>query len=190
MRVFFSAPINGRELYEQNYKKIVDDLKSRGFKVQSDHVLNVDKNKLQEISDRSRIEYYRKLVRWISESDFIIAEVSRSSVSIGHEITLALEKGKNVIALSCVSRGPAILLALKSEKLQMVKYNLNDLHSVLDKAIEKARSKTDIRFNFFVSPEINEYLDWISRVKRIPRAVYLRGLLEKDMAKTKEFKTS
>lgn len=188
MKVFFSAPINGRDLYEQNYTKIVDDLRTRGYKVQSDHVLKVDKSRLQEISDKSRIEYYKKLVRWISESDLVVAEVSRSSVSIGHEITLALEKGKNVIALSCISRGPAILLALKSEKLQMVKYGLDDLHNVLDKAIEKARSKTDIRFNFFVSPEINEYLDWISRVKRVPRAVYLRELVEKEIEKNKEYK--
>lgn len=189
MKVFFSASILGRDKFDGNYRAIVDDLRERGFKVQAGHVLNLDEKKLAEVSDKYRIEYYKKLIKWISEADIVVAEVSNPSVSIGHEISIALEKGKNVIALSSVSRGPAVLLAMKSEKLQMVKYTLEDLHEVLDRAINKARTRTDIRFNFFVSPEINEYLDWISRVKRIPRAVYLRELLEKEMAKNREYKS-
>jgi len=187
MKVFFSASILGRDSFEENYKAIVDDLKDRGYKVQSDHVLGVDKKKLSDVSDKYRIDYYRKLVKWISESDLIVAEVTQPSISIGHEVSLALEKGKNVIALSSTTRGPAIFLAMKSDKLQMLKYNLEDLHFVLDKAIKRARSNTDIRFNFFISPQINDYLDWISKEKRIPRAVYLRDLLEKEMAKSKEY---
>lgn len=187
MKVFFSASISGRDSFEENYKAITNDLKDRGYKVQSDHVLGVDKKKLSDVSDKYRIDYYRKLVKWISESDLIVAEVTQPSISIGHEVSLALEKGKNVIALSSTTRGPAIFLAMKSDKLQMIKYNLVDLHSVLDKAINKARSNTDIRFNFFVSPQINDYLDWISREKRVPRAVYLRELLEKEIVKNKEY---
>lgn len=187
MKVFFSASISGRDSFEENYKAIVDDLKVRGYRVQSDHVLGVDKKKLSDVSDKYRIDYYKKLVKWISESDLIVAEVTQPSISIGHEVSLALEKGKNVIALSSTTRGPAIFLAMKSDKLQMLKYNLEDLHFVLDKAVKRARSNTDIRFNFFISPQINDYLDWTSKEKRIPRAVYLRELLEKEMAKNKEF---
>lgn len=187
MKVFFSSSIHGRDKYEKNYEAIVKDLKDRGLKVQSDHVLGIDKKRLSEVNDRFRVEYYKKLVYWITEADLVVAEVSHGSISIGHEISLALEKRKNVIALSVKNQGPAIFLALKTDKFQLVSYTLENLHSVLDKAINKARSNTDIRFNFFVSPQINDWLDWISREKRIPRAVYLRELLEKEISRNKDY---
>lgn len=190
MKVYFSGSIHGRDSHEGEYQAIVKDLGARGYKVQSAHVLGVDKKKLSEVNDKYRIDYYKRLIKWISEADFVVAEVSHGSISIGHEISLALEKGKNVIALTTNdNRGPAILLAIKSDKLQMIKYNVESLHLILDKAIQKARLKTDIRFNFFISPEINEYLDWFSRVKRLPRAVYIRELLEKEMAKNKQYRS-
>lgn len=187
MKIFFSASISGRESFEKEYELIVKDLEGRGHNVQSSHVLGVDKKKLSEVSDKYRIEYYKKLVKWVTASDFVVAEVSQPSVSIGHEISLALEKGKNVIALTSTNRGPDIFLGMKSEKLQMLRYTPESLHDVLDKAINKAKSKIDIRFNFFVSPEINDYLDWVAKVKRVPRAVYLRELVEKEMSKNKEY---
>jgi hypothetical protein len=45
----------------------------------------------------------------------------------------------------------------------------------------------DVRFNFFISPQIGNYLDWVSKNKRIPRAVYLRRLIEEDMKNNKEY---
>ena len=187
MRIFFSAPIGGRSQFEANYKRIINCLVQKGHKVQSDHVTNVNPKKLADVSDKYRVDYYKKLVKWISEADIVVAELSHSSASIGHEVSLALEKGKNVIALSSTNRGPAIFLGIKSDKLQMIKYDLNNLEGVLGKAIEKAKSKSDIRFNFFISPQINDYLDWISKEKRVPRAVYLRELLEKEIANNREF---
>jgi hypothetical protein len=37
------------------------------------------------------------------------------------------------------------------------------------------------RFNFSVSPEIKAYLTWVQRTKHIPRSVYVRKLVEKQM---------
>lgn len=188
MKIYFSAPLAGREELDKNYKAIVNVLKEWGHNVVADHVLKEDSAKLESVTDSYRFQYYKRMVKWISESDLIVAELSHPSGSIGHEVTIALEKDKPVIALYFKGRGPQILLGIKSDKLQIVKYDLDNLKIQLEKALSKSKGKMDIRFNFFVSPEINEYLDWISRVKRTPRAVYLRDLLEKDMAKTKDFK--
>jgi hypothetical protein len=45
----------------------------------------------------------------------------------------------------------------------------------------------DTRFNFFISPKIGNFLDWIAKKKKLPRAVYLRKLIEDDMDKNKEY---
>ena len=82
---------------------------------------------------------------------------------------------------------PQILIVVPSVNIRAVKYTLGNLENVIKKLITEVKSSIPVRFNFFVSPEINEYLDWIARVKRTPRAVYLRELLEKEMEKSKEF---
>jgi len=53
---------------------------------------------------------------------------------------------------------------------------------------EKAREKVDVRFNFYISPEIGRYLDWISQRKKLPRSVFLRGLVERHMHVDKEYR--
>jgi hypothetical protein len=58
---------------------------------------------------------------------------------------------------------------------------------VLEKAIEYAINQQEVRF---ISPNIGRYLDWISKVKKIPRSVYLRALIERDMKENTEFEDS
>src|SRR3989339_240542 len=100
------------------------------------------------------------------------------------------EKGKPVIAFYDKRISPNLIKGIDSDKFQAVSYDSQNLEDAVKTAVSKARSTMDIRFNFFISPQINEYLDWISRIKRIPRAVYLRELLEKELAKNKEYKTA
>ena len=76
----------------------------------------------------------------------------------------------------------------KDEKLQMVAYTLNNLRGLLDKALDEARKKMDVRFNFFVSPKILVYLDWVAKKRMIHRSVFLRNLIEREMKKDKEFR--
>ena len=59
---------------------------------------------------------------------------------------------------------------------------------IIFQAIEKAREKVDVRFNFYISPEIGRYLDWISQRKKLPRSVFLRGLVERHMHADKEYR--
>jgi len=77
----------------------------------------------------------------------------------------------------------------RNERLIAIKYDVkSDLKKLLGEAIEYAAEKQDVRFNFFVSPEIQQYLDWVAKYKRTPRAVYLRELLERDMKENKDWK--
>lgn len=190
MKAYFTSSISGKDLYGKNYERIVQILKNLGYKVYSEHILKKTKRVISDQDDKERVSYYKKMIEMISDSEICIAEVSTSSISVGHEITVALEKGKPVIALYDEKTQPNLLKAITSDKIQTLTYDLGSLEEVLRKATDHARQNLDIRFNFFISPEINNYLDWISNNKRTPRAVYLRDLLEKEMAKNKEYLTS
>lgn len=80
-------------------------------------------------------------------------------------------------------------MGIESEKLVLLEYSESDINAVLEYGLESAAEKMDVRFNFFVSPEISRYLEVISKDLRIPKAVYLRQLIEDAMAEDKEFST-
>jgi hypothetical protein len=174
--------------YAENYRKIVSLLEKAGHQIKSDHILGANIGDILGEDDEKKIEYYKNFLKWLNSADAVIAEASfPSTVHIGHEISLALEKGKPVVVLYTKSKMPVFLQGVKSDKLFLLEYSLDDLGQVIDDALEDARDQMDVRFNFFVSPKIVGFLDWVAKKKKMPRAVYLRRLIEQDMEKNKDF---
>jgi predicted DNA-binding protein len=189
MKIYFIASLYGKEKYSDNYKKIVTLLEDMGHTVISEQVLNKSASDLKEQSDDERVGYYKQMLSWIGESDLVIAEITSPSSSVGHEVTVALDKDKPVIALSYKGVAPNIFRGISSDKFQLLSYEgVGDKFiRELKKAIKKAQKTIDIRFNFFISPEIGRYLDWVAKYKRTPRSVYLREIIEKDMENDEEY---
>jgi len=117
----------------------------------------------------------------------VVLEVSMHSLSMGYFMQAALSMGKPVIALYVKGCYPAFAIGIENEKLQVIEYSMDNLVSVLEISLEYAQETSDIRFNFFVTPAISSYLDWVAKEKKLPRSVYLRRLIEDDMGKNDEF---
>jgi hypothetical protein len=83
---------------------------------------------------------------------------------------------------------PFFLSGIIDPRFKLMEYNDKNVDKMLDLAVEEVKKGIDIRFNFFISPKILEYLDWIAQKKMTPRSVFLRDLIEKEMKKDKEFK--
>ena len=174
--------------YGEQYRRIVDILLEEGHSVQYEQVF---KQKLKDIiseTDEKKVDYYKKFLRWINNADLVIAEASfPSTVHIGYELNVALEKGKPVIVLFQEGKAPVFLEGVKSDKLIVQKYRLDELREILTAAINKAAERRETRFNFFIPRRLVAYLDWISKKRRIPRAVYLRQLLRGEMRMNKDY---
>ena len=189
MKIYFTASILSKSEYERQYKAIVESLKKLGHSVISEHILDKNSSQVLSQSEAEQQRYYRSMLTRITDCDLMVAEVSfPSTVHIGHELTLGLEKGKPVLALHQAGKRPVLFWGIDSEKFYLAEYDLNNLEEILADSIEYLSDQQDVRFNFFVSPKIQQYLDWIAKYKRTPRAVYLRDLLEKDMKENKDWK--
>ena len=103
-------------------------------------------------------------------------------------VNFALENGKVVILLTQNKSLPTIFRTIQSDKLITVVYDATSVEKSLREALEKAREVSDVRFNFFVSPKILSYLDWVAKHRMIPRSVFLRDLIEREMRKDKGFR--
>lgn len=189
MKVYFSASrfYKGENL--KNYESILEVLKGSGLEVMDGSATRLSPLGYK-MPDKEKEDLYKSVVKMMDKSDFCVFEASYpSTLHIGHEITLAISKNKPTIVLHTKEREPILFKGMKSDKVTWIEYTAEGLKGSLTKAVENAKRNMDVRFNFFVSPKILNYLDWVAQKRMEPRSVFLRDLIEKEMKKDKEFKS-
>lgn len=188
MKIYFSAPVSRvPEKIRENYELIKKSLEELGHNVLAEHLKGKTAEVLTRQTEEQSLEVQRMMTKRKKQADLVVIEASTPSFGIGQEIALALNDGKQVIVLHIPGSEPHLLLDGAQDSLFIAEYTQETLKDVLKDYIEDARHQMDVRFNFFVSPTIVRYLDWIAKKKKMPRAVYLRRLIEQDLAKNKEF---
>lgn len=173
-------------LYSRLYKKICEE-----HKMVSDKVLKWIKTGIKDLSKESietKKENYLDIIKCIKKADIVVMEISGHSVSMGFILSKAMEENKPVIAMYTSDMDPVFVKGIVNSKLIMAEYDKNNLEQVISDSINKAKCLVDMRFNFFVSPKILNYLDWIAQKRMIPKSVFLRNLIEREMRKDREFK--
>jgi len=188
MRIYFTASLRGKKEFGENYSEIVRILTKLGHKVFSEHILKYDQPGIGNLSDEEAKRNYVRIITEIKKAEIVVAEVSTQSLSVGHELTETMMLNKPMVMLYVGERKPGLLFGSNYDKMQIVQYTPGKAEEVLEKAVEDAMKYVDVRFNFFVSPKILTYLDWVAQKRMEPRSVFLRKLIEKEMKKDKEFK--
>ncbi|KKR71802.1 MAG: Nucleoside 2-deoxyribosyltransferase [Microgenomates group bacterium GW2011_GWC1_41_8] len=181
MKAYFTASVAGKKINEDKYLLVTDALKGNGITVFSDHIFKRTLDQVMQESKEDRVAFEKEMHRMISESDFLVAETSFPSTSVGYEVSLAQRLGKTVLLLYSEADPPSLLAQPADEKLVCESYTKNNLESIIDDFINFVKGTHDIRFTFFITPQIGQFLDKIARQKKIPKSVYLRNLIEKEM---------
>lgn len=188
MKIYFTGAIT-RITPEINelYSKIIAILERSGHTVMARHMQNKDGLAIKNQTDKEAALVQSKMSKWRKQASLVVAEVSTPSFGVGQEIAETLADNRQVLALYLKGKKPNILTHQGRDLLYMVEYSPENLKAQLNEYIEFAKINSDTRFNFFISPQIGSYLDWISHKKKLPRAVYLRRLIEDDMKTNKEY---
>ncbi len=181
LTIYFTGSLTAKEQYLPNYKKIVDHIQKRGNTVIADQILKPTEHEVSMGTREDRLAFHNQLEKWIYSCDGVVAETSFPSISVGYEISLALRVGKPVLILYSEGEPPSLLAHHKDEKLLCEKYSMPQLPTLLDDFLHYIHSKSDLRFTFFITPKIASYLDDIAKQNKLPKSVYLRKLIEKDM---------
>lgn len=189
MKIYFSASLLYQKERQKIYEEIIKVIENTGNTIMGFDVIKTSAQEVIDKTDDTRIESYKKFLKWISTCDQMVVEASfPSTLHIGHEISIALEKGKPVIALYQKGNKPFFLTGIQSDKLTFIEYeSIESMSKRLSDALKHNSDVVDTRFNFYISPEIGRYLDWVAQHKKLPRAVFLRSLVEKSMKHEKDF---
>lgn len=97
MNVYFACSITGGRKDELIYQKLVATLQQDGHHVPTALLASPDVMPLEGVV--SPRDVYSRDIRWISECDLLLAEVSTPSHGVGYEIGYALALGKRVLCL-------------------------------------------------------------------------------------------
>lgn len=187
MKVFFTTTPRFKKDNKEIVKNVFEISESIGCEHVSDYLLKVNIDDFYKSEKDNKPIYYEEIMRSLKKADVIIFEVSMASLGVGLLLEKALEMGKGVVALHQKDKYPFFLGGVKDEKLIIEEYNEDDLKKILKSACDYLSNQIDTRFNFFISPKIGNYLDWVAKKLKKPRAVYLRELIEKDMEKNKGY---
>lgn len=191
MKIYFIASSRLVGANPKLYSKMYTCLAKEG-KMISDKVLKMVKTGVRDLSGsplKVKKENYLQSVNSVKKADVLIMEVSGHSMSMGYLISKALEMNKPVIALHKKEHMPVFIKGIDDPKLIISEYSETSVEEVMGKDLKKASGLIDVRFNFFVNPKILNYLDWVAQKRMLPRSVFLRNLIEREMKKEKEFRS-
>lgn len=183
MTIYFTASITGKKDYLSQYEKIISVLKLKHHSVISDHILVTSETQIRLESREERITFHKRLEKWISSADCLIVETTFPSISVGYEVSLGLRLGKPVLLLYCEGDPPSLLSHITHDKIVCEKYTPQTLKPIIEDFLNFVQGTADQRFTFFITPEITSYLDKVARLNKMPKSVFLRNLIEREMKK-------
>ncbi|PIS20904.1 hypothetical protein COT52_01330 [candidate division WWE3 bacterium CG08_land_8_20_14_0_20_43_13] len=181
MVVYFLCSPSADPKFTKDFKKIFDVLSSLDYKVISGH-FSLSKSAQADSVGKKGKDPYDKLLGRIRQADLVIAEVSGSGMSLGYELGLASDMNIPILVLyqeGTVDLG--LLAEIDNPRFVVCSYSPSNIRDIVTLELESLVQERDIRFNFFISSQLADYLDWLSQKERTPRAVFLRKMLEKKM---------
>lgn len=194
MKVHFACSTSKLNKYKDNYRAICSEIKNLGHTITRDWIEEAIGFYEQGKLEIDREDIYQKSVESILASDVVIAEGTISSFSVGHQITLALNKNKPVLLLSYKSKDDksyfrnGFIDGIKNPLLSAVTYKDSDLKDILEDFFNKNKRGLSVKFNIVFTKYIENYLDWASFTYKVNKSEYIRQLIEKHMDTDKRYR--
>lgn len=139
MKIYIAGAIKGDISYQKYYKEVVDHVIETGHTAYSE--LNKELFTSQKLTDK---EIFTRDIRWIEDSELMIAEISGPSLGVGFEISFALSHLKlPVLALFCNDAGTvsAMITGCTSDLLTVKSYTSSaDLIKIIEDFISRYKS--------------------------------------------------
>lgn len=128
MKIYFAGSIRGGRDDRGLYLSIIEHLKKYG-EVLTEHIGDSELKSTGE-DNITDVKIHNRDMKWVLDSDILIAEVTKPSLGVGYEIGRGIENNKNVICLyrqedektlSAMIAGSPDIITKKYSNIQEVK---------------------------------------------------------------------
>lgn len=181
MKVYFTTSIKDADKND-NINTILKTIKELGHSVEQ---YNDKKRSEAAKTDADSVNAYKYFTSAIKKCDFVVAEISEQSASVGYEIAFALEEKKPVLVLYEETKArslSALFRGNKSRHLKVRKYKGDrEIESAVKFFVNDVNEIIDTKFILIIPPSIDQYLEWNVKERGIPKAEVTREAIEKAM---------
>lgn len=147
-----------------------------------EEVLSEHLPEISRVSGHQVKEWYKKWTAYVGACDCAIIEGSYpSSIHVGFEIGEILSRNKPVVLLYEDDCNPIFINELYSPRLIKSSYTKETIGETLSWCLEELEHVMSRRFTFFVSAQIDTFLDTIAKQHGVSRSEYIRMLIERQM---------
>ena len=133
MKIYFAGSIRGGRNDAEIYSQIIEFLQEYG-QVLTEHI---GKKKLNTIGEStlSDKQIHDRDMKWLLDSDLIVAEVTNPSLGVGYEIGRAIEVNKQIICLYRESSNNKLSAMISGSKnIDTLKYyHFHDMQEALER---------------------------------------------------------
>lgn len=193
MKTYFSCSSGEMDEHLKDYNYIRKIIFKHGHSIVADWIDNsFNKKQPKKLSEFEQKNIKEEGIEAINKCNFIIADVSFSSSSVGYQIGYALSKKIPVLCIYSEEFGekkaPQVIMAIKSPLLILKSYTKDNIDEVIHTFSKHLPSTKLMKFNFIITPEISKYLEWSAEKRGVSKSDYLRSKLESLIANDLEYR--
>lgn len=186
MKVFYTCSYYGKGKYQKYYDLVLAAIEKTGAEVISPEKGNYKKwipeGVRARLGDLNRL-HYEAIRRGIMAVDAVVIEVSFQDIQIGYEAALAVVSKKPVL---CLSIFEDFSQKIDNRYFFGAKYSELNVEEIVAEFVQMAKKKRlGERFNMFLSKAQETYLEKRAKDEGITRSEFLRQLIERDRAGSK-----
>jgi hypothetical protein len=184
MRVFFAASTSELDKSYDLYKLICNEIVKNGHELTRDWLDEGLENFTQKLSV-DYDEMYDDIMASILYADIGVVEGTLRGLSTGHQITIALQRGKPILFLKEKGQDSEQLLMLRgahSDLIHEFEYeNKKEIPKIIKSFFDSQKKGKRIRFNLVLTQKEHQYIDWASYMYNRSKTEIIRELINSRM---------
>ncbi|PJC28949.1 hypothetical protein CO053_01880 [Candidatus Shapirobacteria bacterium CG_4_9_14_0_2_um_filter_40_11] len=197
VKVFFAFSTSNLKANLETYKRVGTIITSKKSKLTVDLIKKAVREKKNDgiTKNEDDEQFHKEAIGGIDEADCVIADASFPSSGVGFQIGYAISLKKPVLCIFSEEFGSRklskVIFTMKSPFLQISSYTENTLKSVISKFLDNLPKQYLMKFNFIITPEIDDYLTWLHNKSGKSKSETLREkVVEKVIREDKEYLSS
>lgn len=193
MKIFFSCSTSNMLQYKNEYRAIRDTIKSLGHTLTRDWI-----DKSIELAENSQPDIpvsrlYSEVVSAILMADVMIIEGTVNSISLGHQLTYALEKNKPVLFLTQEPQDQLnnlFICGVKTSLLTVKSYTTDNLMHIITDYLAQVNGDKKVRFNLVIDKPQDNYLEWAAFTGQRSKTEIIKQAINQFIKSDKQYQTA
>lgn len=193
MKVFFTCSARNILKFEKNYRLIRNEIINLGHNINRDWIdypINLAKRKTSGISS---FKMYPEVMTAITTADAVVVDASVRSMSLGHQLTYAMQHNRPILVVHYVKREKKIpqlfIQGTNYKDLNVYGYrSLKEIPEILKKFFSKYKDQPTKRFNLVLTEAYNNYLNWASYNYKKTKTDVIHEAIDNAMEKDSAYK--